>query len=228
MDGRERITPISADELLGVYHRLFDFFGPQGWWPGETPLEVMVGAVLTQNTVWKNVEKAVNALKEAGKLDLHALVAMDEERLAELIRPCGYFMVKAKRLRNLLIKVHEVGKGSLEGFLALPTGRLREELLSVSGVGPETADSILLYAAKRPVFVVDAYTKRALVRHGWVDERATYDEIQRFFMERLPEDAALFNEFHALWVALGKNYCRPKPLCRGCPLEGLLSSGEDA
>lgn len=211
--------------LMEVFHRLLERFGPQHWWPGESPLEVMVGAVLTQNTAWPNVEKAIRALKEDGQLSLSGLISLPEEILAQLIRPCGYFRVKARRLKNLMTVAAEKGRGDLETFLALPTGELRETLLSVSGIGPETADSILLYAAGRPVFVVDAYTRRVLLRHGWIGPAAKYGEIQSLFTERLPRDPSLCNEYHALFVALGKTYCRSRPRCLGCPLEELLPPG---
>jgi endonuclease-3 related protein len=214
-------TP-SAALLMDVFGRLLMRFGPQHWWPGDSPLEVMVGAVLTQNTAWPNVEKAIRGLKEKGDLSLGCLLRIPEETLAELIRPCGYFRIKARRLRNLLTLAAQRGKGDLEAFLSLPTGELREALLSVSGIGPETADSILLYAAGRPVFVVDAYTRRVLSRHGWIPPEAKYDEVQALFMERLPRDSFLYNEYHALFVALGKRHCRPTPRCYGCPLEDLL------
>ncbi len=207
---------------MEVYRRLLSRFGPQHWWPGESPLEVMVGAVLTQNTAWPNVEKAIRALKQDGHLSLAALDRMPEEALAELIRPCGYFRIKARRLKNLVTVAARKGRGDLDSFLSLPTGELREALLSTSGIGPETADSILLYAAGRPVFVVDAYTRRVLSRHGWIQPKDSYEAIQTMFMERLPPEPSLYNEYHALFVALGKSHCRPNPRCRGCPLEGLL------
>ena len=208
--------------LLEVFHRLLSRFGPQHWWPGESPIEVMVGAILTQNTAWSNVEKAIAALKRRRGLSLKALSRMSEESLSERIRPCGYFRVKARRLKNLIAAVQRPGHGDLDRFLSLPTKKLRDALLEVSGVGPETADSILLYAARRPVFVVDAYTRRALARHRWISPDAAYNEIQTLFMDRLPRDASLFNEYHALLVVLGKGHCRPKPRCSGCPLEDLL------
>lgn len=220
MSSHEFPSP-SPELLMQIFHRLFEHFGPQNWWPGESALEVVVGAVLTQNTAWPNVEKAIKAIKEKDLLSLPGLLSIPEEDLAELIRPCGYFRVKARRLKNLLNAMEEVGKGDLDAFLSLPTEKLREVLMAVSGIGPETADSILLYAAGRPVFVVDGYTKRALSRHGLVSNKATYHEIQTFFMDGLPKDPSLFNEYHALFVALGKTYCRTKPKCQGCPLEGI-------
>ena len=203
-----------------MYHLLFERFGPQDWWPAETELEVMVGAVLTQNTNWKNVEKAIANLKRKGFLSLEALASLRVEVLAEEIRPAGYYNVKAGRLKNLVAFVEETYNGRLDECLSEETGVLREGFLSVKGVGPETADSMLLYAAKKPVFVVDTYTFRIMNRHGLVFEEAGYDVLQEIFMDNLPEDAELFNEFHALIVRAGKDFCGKKPRCAECPLNG--------
>jgi len=179
-----------------------------------------VGAVLTQNTNWENVARAIANLKRAGVLDFAQLCAISPGALAELIRPCGYYNVKAKRLKALLAAMEE--RGGLDLFFQEETGPLRERLLAVNGIGKETADSILLYAAERPVFVVDAYTHRILNRHGLVPEECGYDELQEFFMDSLPRDPALFNEYHALLVRAGKEFCRKSsPRCQGCPLEDL-------
>jgi len=204
--------------LLELYHLLLDNFGHQDWWPGETRLEIMVGAVLTQNTNWGNVEKAIENLKEKGLLSLEALQRVTPDELANVIRPAGYFNIKAKRLKNLVGFLFENYRGSLEKIAGEETERLREHLLSVNGIGPETADSILLYAFERPVFVMDAYTHRILLRHGMVDGQMDYYELQDVFMDNLPEDAHLFNEFHALIVRTGKEFCRKKPRCSQCPL----------
>jgi len=204
-------------EMFGL---LLDHFGPRHWWPAETELEVMVGAVLTQNTNWKNVEKAIANLKERSLLSLRGLRSLSVTDLAGLIRPAGYFNVKAKRLKNLIDFIYEHYRADLSLFLNEKTETLREGLLSVKGIGPETADSILLYAARRPVFVIDTYTYRILNRHGMAEEQSGYYELQALFMDNLPEDTALFNEFHALIVNAGKEYCRKKPLCNQCPLEG--------
>ena len=182
-------------------------------------MEVIVGAVLTQNTNWKNVEKAILNLKEKGLLSLHQLNILSVSELAQLIRPAGYFNIKAKRLKNLIDLLKERYHLDLSGFLEEETDNLRRELLSVNGIGPETADSILLYAAHRPLFVVDAYTHRILRRHGMTDEQTDYHELQSLFMDHLPDDPSLFNEFHALIVKTGKEYCRRKPLCHLCPLQ---------
>ena len=207
--------------LNRIYTVLFNHFGPQDWWPGDTPFEVAVGAILTQNTNWANVEKAITSLKSRKVLNARALHAMPHDRLASLIRPAGYFNIKAARLKNFLAFFANHYGGSMKRMRVAEVHPLREGLLSVSGIGPETADSILLYALGKPVFVIDAYTKRALVRHGVVPEKATYHELQELFHGALPSEVQLFNEYHALFVMLGKHYCRPKPQCSGCPLENL-------
>ncbi len=199
---------------------MLNHFGPQNWWPAETVLEVMVGAVLTQNTNWKNVEKAIKNLKDKGLLSVTKLNAAPSSELAQLIRPAGYYNIKTKRLKNLMNFIAERYQEDLSIFMEDDTQTLRQGLLSVNGVGPETADSILLYAASRPVFVIDAYTYRILYRHGMISEEyATYDVLQDLFMDHLTEDASLFNEFHALIVQTGKNYCKRRPICDRCPLE---------
>jgi len=212
------LTNSTAERLKEMFDLLFRRFGPQHWWPGETQLEIIVGAVLTQNTNWKNVEKAIRNLKERDILSLEALHGHSLPELAEAVRPAGFYNLKAKRLRNLLDLIMGRHEGDLQGFLAEEPSTLREALLSVKGIGRETADSILLYAAQAPVFVIDAYTYRILHRHGMAYEQATYDELQALFMENLPEDSHLFNEFHALIVRTGKDYCRKSPRCGACPL----------
>jgi endonuclease-3 related protein len=204
--------------LLRIYEALNAHFGHRNWWPGETPFEVCVGAVLTQNTAWKNVAKAIANLKEAGSLDLLPMFRISHEELAALIRPAGYFNVKAVRLKNFLAHVVERHNADLSAFLSLPMEALREELLSVKGVGKETADSIILYAAGQPIFVVDAYTKRVLERHGLTEPRSDYDAVQELFHGALARDVALYNDFHAQFVAVGHHYCKPKPRCEECPL----------
>ncbi|MBW2130266.1 MAG: endonuclease III domain-containing protein [Deltaproteobacteria bacterium] len=225
MDGRpEGEGPLKSLSVTGrrlrkMFDLLLDRFGPQKWWPAENALEMMVGAILTQNTNWKNVERAIVNLKGRGLLTLDRIYSVPNEELAEVIRPAGYFNIKAKRLKNLVTFILEEYDGDLEAFLTEEPTKIRAGLLSVRGVGPETADSIILYGAGAPVFVVDAYTHRILSRHGMIAEEAAYDEIQALFMDHLPEDPRLFNEFHALIVKVGKEYCRRKPLCRDCPLE---------
>lgn len=209
--------------LIDIYDRLLMAYGRQDWWPGETPFEVMVGAILTQNTAWTNVERAIDNLKEAELLEPHPLYELAEEELAELIRPAGYFRVKAKRLRNLLALLVEQYDGSVEAMAKTDLPTLREELLSVNGVGPETADSILLYAFEKPSFVIDAYTYRVLTRHGLIGFDANYHAMQACFEEQLPSDVAMFNEYHALLVTVGKRHCSKRnPKCESCPLRELL------
>ncbi|MGW8256374.1 MAG: endonuclease III domain-containing protein [Thermoguttaceae bacterium] len=212
--------------MLQVYECLLEAFGPQRWWPAETPFEVTVGAVLTQNTNWQNVEKAIGNLRRQDLLEAHALYNTPQEELEELIQPAGYFRVKTRRLRNLLQLIVERYQGSLADMFQTEPESLRQELLAISGIGPETADSILLYAGGLPVFVVDAYTKRVFARHGWIGFDADYHQLQQYVQTDLPLDARLFNEFHALLVHLGKHFCRKtKPKCAQCPLANLLPEG---
>ncbi len=209
--------------LKRYYDKLRQNFGPQHWWPGDGPFEVMVGAVLTQNTNWGNVEKAINNLKEAGELSPTAIYKMKQDKLARLIRPSGYFNIKAKRLKGLIKWFVDRFGGDIQKMFAQDLQGLREELLSVKGVGPETADSILLYAGNLPSFVVDTYTYRVLVRHQLIFEESTYDDIKSFFEDNLPEDIAMYNEYHALLVQVGKTYCKPRePSCGDCPLREFL------
>jgi endonuclease-3 related protein len=204
------------------YDALFARWGEQHWWPGDTRLEMMLGAILTQNTAWINVEKAIENLRKSGAVDLDTLEKAAVEQIAEWIRPAGYFNQKARYIRAMIETIRARFDGSLDKLFALDTPTLRNELLSWKGIGPETADSILLYAGQRPVFVVDAYTKRFLSRHGWCDPKASYDEIAKLFTDNLPRDVQLFNAYHALIVRLGKEYCNTKPKCKGCPLELFL------
>lgn len=208
--------------LRKVYATLYARWGEQHWWPADTRLEMMIGAILTQNTAWTNVEKAIASLRKNNALTLDRLDAVSAGQLADWIRPTGYFNQKAKYLKAMVHTIHDHYDGSLNNLFALDTPTLREELLSWIGIGPETADSILLYAGRRPAFVVDAYTKRFLARHGWCPENATYNEIAQLFTENLSEDVQLYNEYHALIVRLGKEHCKAKPQCEGCPLEKYL------
>jgi len=209
-------------KLLKLYNELMDRLGPSNWWPGETAFEVAVGAILTQNTNWSNVEKALLNLKENGLLHPEKMFREERDRLCELIRPAGYFRVKAERLKNFLVFLHLNFDLSMEKLRSESTATLRRALLKVKGLGPETADSILLYALERPVFVVDAYTKRIFSRHGIMEQERDYSEFQDFVMDRLPRDVLLYNEYHALIVRAGKNWCRKsRPLCSKCPLESL-------
>ncbi len=209
------------NKLLEIYRILLDHYGPRNWWPADSPFEVIVGAILTQNTAWKNVEKAITNLKRLGPLTPEALLRLPEETLSEAIRPSGYYRQKGKRLRNFLDMLSDRFACSLDALFGLPTETLREELLALSGIGPETADSILLYAADRAVFVIDTYTIRILSRHELLPEETSYADAQQWVTDHLPEDVQLFNEFHALLVNVGKDFCRPRQVCPGCPLEGF-------
>ncbi len=209
----------TADTLRAFYDAMLAACGPQRWWPGDTPTEVIIGAILTQNTAWRNVERAIANLRAAGALDWARLRDLPIEAIAELIRPAGTFNVKARRLKSFVDWLWERFDGSLDRMFALPVYALREELLGISGIGRETADAIILYAGGLPTFVVDAYTARILHRHRLIDETADYDEIKDLFESNLPSDPPLFNEYHALLVQVGKLHCRPRPQCKGCPLE---------
>jgi len=210
------------NDYLSAYEKLFAHFGPQGWWPGETPCEILVGAVLTQNTSWKNVAQAISNLRGGGLLEFSTLCECSAEVISEYIRPSGYYNLKAQRLKNLLSMIEEEYDGDLDKLLADDWRRAREKLLGVKGVGPETADSILLYCGNHPVFVIDAYTYRVFQRHNLVAEETDYHEMQEVFVANLPEDATLYNEFHALIVKVAVTYCKKKqPICGKCPLDGL-------
>lgn len=213
--------------LVDIYRRLFDKYGSQQWWPGETPFEVMVGAVLTQSAAWKNVETAITSLKTAGLLSPKALRNNSPEDIAPLIRSAVYYNVKARKLKALVEYIGNTCDDNLDRLFEKDTGQLRDELLDVWGIGEETADSILLYAANKPVFVIDAYTCRIMSRIGIQPENNTYSGWQSLFMKNLPSDAALFNEYHALLVRLGKETCRPKPLCHECCLSDICQSAEE-
>lgn len=208
--------------LLALHRAMLEALGPSHWWPGESPFEVMVGAVLTQNTSWTNVAKAIANLRAADLLDPERLDAVPADELAELIRPAGYYRLKAGRLKHFLAFLRD-NAYDIPALAARDTRGLREDLLAVTGVGPETADSILLYALNHPVFVVDAYTRRIASRHGLVPEDIDYHELQAYFADALPPDVALFNEYHALLVRVGHHYCRKtKPDCAACPLQPFL------
>jgi len=207
--------------LQDIYDRLYRRFGPQHWWPGQTTFEIIVGAILTQNTNWGNVEKAINNLKRAGLLTPEKLHTLDIAELADLIRPAGYYNIKAARLKSFLNRLFEKFDGNLDRLSNLSTDQLREELLSIKGVGPETADSISLYAFNKPVFTVDAYTARILGRHRLTEPGAGYEDIRMLFESALPQEVQLYNEYHALLVHLGKEYCKTRAQCKGCPLEDL-------
>ncbi|MFH1790855.1 MAG: endonuclease III domain-containing protein [Candidatus Omnitrophota bacterium] len=214
-----RGTRKAARSLRKIYKRLYEKLGPQHWWPGDTPFEVMIGAILTQNTSWSNVEKAIENLKKDNLLSPAKMQSLTKKRLARIIKPSGFFNVKAVRIISFLGYLKKRYKNNISAMKRRAPGRLRAELLSVKGIGRETADSILLYALGKPVFVVDAYTKRILSRHGLAGADWDYDDLQRLFADNLPRDSRLYNEYHALIVSAGKNYCRPgNPKCGACPL----------
>jgi endonuclease-3 related protein len=229
--GGERPQPSAAasrPELQQYHDALFAKLGGQNWWPGRTPFEVIVGAILTQNTAWANVERAIANLRRERLLTPRALERAPQARLARLIRSSGYFRQKSKKLKAFMRFLRREYGGSLARMFRTPTAELREELLAVHGIGPETADSILLYAGGHAVFVVDAYTKRILHRHALIGEKAGYEEVRALFELSLPRDTQLYNEFHALIVMTGKHWCRTKtPKCSECPLEKFLPEAGD-
>jgi endonuclease-3 related protein len=206
-------------QLLELYQKLWDAFGPQGWWPGETPLEVALGAILTQNTNWNNVARVLAGLKREGRLEPAALRQLPEAELAQCLRSVGYYNVKARRLKNFLTFLAHF-QDSMARMAGEPLATLRPDLLAIKGIGPETADSILLYALDKPTFVVDAYTFRILSRHRLISESCSYEELRQFFMDHLSQEVPLYQEYHALLVRLGKEFCRPQPRCPTCPLDG--------
>lgn len=209
--------------LEEFYSALYAHYGPQKWWPATTRFEVIVGAILTQNTNWGNVERAIKNLKRAKLMTPKAMYAVKVQELASFIRPAGYFNVKARRLKNFLDTLFGSYGGSLSALLKKDRAKLREELLRINGIGPETADSILLYAALKPAFVVDAYTRRIMARHALAKPDSTYHELQGLFTRNIAPKIQLFNEYHALIVMTGKDFCKTKkPLCMKCPLERFL------
>jgi endonuclease-3 related protein len=212
---------MTAEQLTEIYQILFDRFGPQHWWPGQTQFEIITGAILTQNTNWANVEKAIANLKSAGCLSPEKLYHLDVIQLAEYIRPAGYYNIKTKRLKNFISWLFDNYDGRLTNLETVDTNQLRAELLAINGIGYETADSILLYAFDRPVFVVDAYTARIAFRHQLIEPDANYEQLRELFQSNLAENTQLFNEYHALLVRIGKEFCKPKAKCPGCPLEKL-------
>jgi endonuclease III related protein len=220
--GAVQVAPPAAD-LLRYYEAMAAALGPMHWWPAQTPFEVIVGAILTQSTAWGNVERAIANLRAARLLTPSAMLRVQTSRLAALVRPSGYFRQKAKKLKAFVRFLQGGYGGSLQRMFRTPTAELREQLLSVHGIGPETADSILLYAGNHPVFVVDTYTHRIFGRHGITDGKGDYEKVRAFFETSIPTQPELFNEFHALIVNTGKNWCRKKaPRCEECPLRSLL------
>ncbi len=213
----------TQEKLLEIYHRLLTHYGPQHWWPADGPFEVIVGAILTQSAAWGNVEKAIANIKKAAALSPAALRLIPSSDLAQLIYPCGYYNAKAWKLKAFVQVLGEEYSDDLEALFSLDIQQLREELLSIYGIGEETADSIILYAAGKPIFVVDAYTRRILRRLGLGPASESYAAFQTLFMDHLPHEACLFNEYHALFVRLGKEVCKRKPLCPCC-LSALCSA----
>jgi len=212
------LTP-TGHTLQQFYDALSERYGPQHWWPAQSRFEVLVGAVLTQNTNWRNVERAIANLRDAGLLDIARLHRLPPAHLPELIRPAGYYNVKSRRLKALIDLIWQQYGGDLDAMFDRPTDELRQELLAVKGIGRETADSILLYAGGHVTFVVDAYTFRVMSRHGLVDEQADYEELKELFEGNFDRDVQLYNEFHALLVRVGKEHCRRQARCTDCPLE---------
>jgi endonuclease-3 related protein len=207
--------------LMNIYRKLYQAYGPRDWWPAETSFEVMVGAILTQNTSWRNVEKAIQKLKGKGVLNPEGIHHLKKTQLASLIKSSGYYRIKTDRVKAFVNFLFEEFDGDLKRMGRERLGELREKLLGVKGIGPETADSILLYGLKKSIFVVDAYTKRILSRHKMILENTAYEEVQKLFMEHLPLDEKLFNEYHALLVHLGKTVCKKIPRCDICPIKSI-------
>jgi endonuclease-3 related protein len=216
-----------GDILLTVYHRLLAHYGPQDWWPAEEPFEVIIGAILTQSTAWTNVENAIKNLKAAGRLSPEGIRKLSHAELAKLIRPSGYFNAKAEKLQAFTRWLEERYDDKLHDMFSDETAQLREQLLAIYGIGEETADSILLYAANKPVFVIDAYTRRFIQRLRLAPENNKYATYQALFMDNLPSDINLFNEYHALLVRLAKDVCRKSPLCKECCLNNPATELSD-
>jgi len=208
--------------FLATYKKLNAHFGDLNWWPGNSPFEVIVGAILTQNTAWRNVEKAIARLKSKELLHPAGILEIDDSTLADLIRPAGYYNIKTQRLKSFIRFLYNGYDGKLDNMFAEDLWRLRAKLLTVKGIGEETADSILLYAGEKPIFVVDAYTRRILQRHDVIPGDATYKEIQNLFMTHLPHSVRLYNQYHALFVNTGKYFCTRKPRCEDCPLHSQV------
>lgn len=206
------------DQLMEIYNKLFEHFGPRHWWPADTPFEMIMGAILTQNVSWSSAATAIESLKNEGILSIEGILSCDPVHLAALIRPARYHNQKAKKLQSFCRVAAEEFGGDLDAFLSLEMGTLRERLLGIFGIGPETADCIILYAAEKPIFVIDAYTKRIFSRLGFCPEKISYEDLQQFFMSNLPPDVDLYNEYHAQIDALGHHTClKSKPHCGECP-----------
>jgi len=216
---------LPKETLVKIYDKLLEAFGPQHWWPADDDFEIIVGAILTQSVSWKNVEKAIDNLKAEGLLSLDAVLAVDKDKLAALIKSTMYYNQKALKLKNFCRYIKQNYGGDIYSLFEKSIPNMRAELLSIKGIGPETADSIILYAAEKPIFVVDAYTRRIFSRLGFLPDDVKYSQMQDFFMSNLPSDVNLFNEYHALIVRLGKDYCKnKKPLCNECPVKNHCSN----
>jgi endonuclease-3 related protein len=229
-DLRQKVANSKRSEaqppLDQYFNSLFTALGPQHWWPGKTQFEVIIRAILTQNTSWQNVELALSHLRTAGVFTPTAVEKANVRRLQSLIRPSGYYRQKARALKSFVRFLRTEYRGSLKRMFATRTVELREKLLRVWGIGPETADAILLYAGEHPVFVVDAYTKRIMSRHGWIGDKAKYEELRWMFERQFPGQTERFKEFHGLIVAAGKNWCRKQVAkCEECPLGRYLEEG---
>lgn len=216
---------MSSNPYRDLYDRLLASYGPQGWWPGEGPFEVVVGAILTQRTAWRNVEIAMQRLRECGLTSVAEIDGAALERIQEAIRSAGFYRAKAETLKRVARHVATTYNGDLTELLARPTAALRKELLGLRGIGEETADAIVVYAARKPGFVVDAYTQRLLHRLGWTDGSETYGALREWILSALPRDVELLGEFHALIVKHGKEHCRATPACAGCPVRSICSTG---
>ncbi len=214
-------APDTLDILMEIYERLYGYFGPRHWWPADGRFEMIVGAILTQNVTWRSVTSAIDNLKAAGLLSVEGLLAIREDELSPLLRPTRYHVQKARKLQAFCQAVAAEHGGSLDDFLSREATDLRHRLLSIYGIGPETADAIILYAAGQPVFVIDAYTHRIFHRLGYFPERISYRGMQSFFTGALPMDVSLYSEYHALIDALGHHICTTRPHCDTCPLAGL-------
>ncbi|MCX8031159.1 MAG: endonuclease III domain-containing protein [Thermodesulfovibrionales bacterium] len=211
----------NTNSLIKFYNLLSAFYGPQNWWPAETPFEVIIGAILTQNTSWTNVEKAIKNLRKENLLSPEKLRDISYLQLSEIIRPSGYYRIKAQRIKAFVNFFYENYKGNLELLKEQKIEKIRFQLLSIKGIGKETADSILLYALEKPIFVVDIYTKRLLSRHQILNFKASYEEFQALFHDQITPDVQIYNEYHALIVKVGKDFCKATPICKGCPLENI-------
>jgi len=211
----------ASPNVFKIYQKLYDYYGKQHWWPADSKFEIMIGAILTQNTSWRNVEKAIENLKQKNLINPKKLSKLSISELSNLIRPSGFYNIKAKRLRSFLNFINTKYSGSIEKMRQEKVSILRAQLLSVSGIDEETADSILLYGLDKPIFMIDAYTRRIFSRHGYFDAKVRYPSIQKFFMDNLPKKTKIYNEYHALLVKLAKDFCQTKPKCQRCPIKAL-------